>query len=153
MAAVHRGGGANAGQLGESDGLAHVIQIPVFRNDGFTLEKCLENDHGLALQPGGVKGERDVDGALAARGYKGGFSGNRLFARHDGFAGGLEHQLAPEGVFLAHGQAGILHRVGDGDLLGRLDGLCSVHGGGSPNLRLPERNRLPLVLQVGVRGH
>ena len=37
--------------------------------------------------------------------------------------------------------------------LGGLSGFLPVHGSGSPNLRLPERNRLTLVLQIRVKGY
>ena len=153
MLAVYRCGGANVGQLGKGDGLALVLQIPVFRDCGFAVIQRFEHHHGLALQPGGIKGERDVDGTLAAGDHKGGFRRDGSFPVRDGFAGGLEHQLAPEGVLLARSQTAVLHRVGDGDLFGGFGGLFAVDGGGGANGGLAKGHGLALIVDVRMGCH
>ena len=91
MAAVHRGGGANAGQLGESDGLALVLQIAVFRNGGFALEERLKHHHGCCFEPGGVKSEQHIHRAAGLIGGERGLRGHLLVVHQQRFAGLFVH--------------------------------------------------------------
>ena len=134
-----------------------ILNVLMAGNLSFAQVKFLKNYQGLSLQPGSIEGEQHVDSAAGLRGSKGSFTGYlSLFlalANQQGFSRLFIHQHTGQFVLLAHGQTGILHRIGDGDLLGRLHSFLAVDGGSGANGGLPKGHGLALILQIGVRSN
>ncbi len=92
--AIHGGSGANAGLLGESDGLSLVLHILVAGNFRLTLEECLKYDNRRSFQPGGIEGEEYVHGAIGFSRGKRGFGRHLFLTNQQGFACGFVHEHA-----------------------------------------------------------
>ena len=90
--AIHGSGGANAGLLGESDGLSLVLHILVAGNFSLTLEECLKYDNRRSFQLGGIEGEEYVHGAIGFSRGKRGFGRHLFLTNQQGFACGFVHE-------------------------------------------------------------
>ena len=151
---VYRSSGANLRSFREGHGLAFVLDILMAGNLRVTLEKCLKNDHGCCFEPSSVESEQHIHRAVGFTGDKGGLRGppaGRSPTKVRWSLCPLERRSAytpgpPSRPLYSTVSVMVICSTGWG-------GFLPVHGSGSPNLRLPERNRLPLVFQICVRGY
>ena len=154
--AIHGSRGANAGLLGENDGLSLVLDVLMAGNLGFALEERLKHDNCFSCQRRSVKGKQHVNGpAGLSRGERGLGCDLGMFltlANQQGFAGFLIHQNAGQLVLLAYGQTAVFHSIRDGDLFGRNSGLFAINGGGCADGGLAKGNGLAFIGDVRMRG-
>ena len=90
--------------LDELDGLRGIIDVGVGRDLDAVLVEGLEGHDLLVLKPRRVEGELKLDGAVGLVGREAGGRFHLLVAHHEGFAGGLVHEHALDGVLLARQQ-------------------------------------------------
>ena len=92
MLAIHGSGGANAGLLGESDGLSLVLHILVAEISVSPWKSVLKYDNRRSFQLGGIEGEEYVHGAIGFGRDERGLSSHLLVVHLERFACGFVHE-------------------------------------------------------------
>ena len=134
-------------------GLADVLDVGV---DGkqhlFVIDGLEYHDVRFFRNSGSIESELHLDFAAGFFRCEGRFRRDRLPIYEEGLAGGLVHQLAKNGVFLAGDEVFIFDNIFDGDRAGCGGLFFPADGGRRVDLRRDDRHGLTDVLDVGMDG-
>ena len=139
--------------LGERDALALVGEVGVRGVHVAFARELLEGDDRASREVGAVEPERDDRRSARLLGREPRCRGDLLALRvRDSLAGLAVHEGAGELVLLPEHEVLVLDGVRDGHVVGRrvVGAVLRVRRGGAD---LREQDRLPLVVDVGMRGH